>query len=255
MKRSATENRIFTHRKETVSGIKSENISAEESHEAVFGTLSGSTYYSVFRNEIDKKNGENRAKRTAMFRNAAAITLSLSTLFATAFIAVAVIKDSSFKSRFKNTRLGVSGISNSDSIEAEPESAAAPSATYGTGNSDSPSPNGNTNSNYYTESQIRLIASTGMLLSQVSDMSSRIYGIPRGVTVEQNTEDGIIINTNGLYKDDIITHINGIRIFTVDDMFSLLQDAVSQNSVVYFNVYRNGESFSAQCECSENQEI
>ena len=230
MKRPITENRIFLHRSETAGSTQRQNIPAKEEHEAVFGTLSGSTYYSVFRSEIDKKNSASGTEHTAILKRAAAIALSLSALF------------------------GIPGISNSNSTEKDFESASAPSVISSSedGSSENSVPGSGSDTHYYTESQIRLIASTGMLLSQVSDMSSRIYGVPRGVTVEQNSEDGIIIETDGIYKDDIITHINGIRIFTVDDMFSLLQDAIGQGRVVRFDIYRNGETFSAQCECTDS---
>lgn len=254
MKRPITENRIFMHRSETAGSTQRQNIPAKEEHEAVFGTLSGSTYYSVFRSEIDKKNSASGTEHTAILKRAAAIALSISALFVISFIAVSVIKDTSFKNHFENTILGIPGISNSNSTEKDFESASAPSVISPSeaGSSENSVSGSGSDTHYYTESQIRLIASTGMLLSQVSDMSSRIYGVPRGVTVEQNSEDGIIIETDGIYKDDIITHINGIRIFTVDDMFSLLQDAVGQGRVVRFDIYRNGETFSAQCECTDS---
>lgn len=250
LKRSETENRIFVRGKAPSGGARTENMPSEEMREAVFGTPSGSTYYSVFRNEIDKKNGGSGSERAAILRSAAAVTLSLSVLLATAFIAVTVIKDSSVKSRFRNTILGISGMSGSDGGDGEDGSGMEPEAIPRVENSESPALSGSSDTNYYSESQVRLIASTGMLLSQVSDMSSRIYGIPRGVTIEQITADGII-DTDGLNKDDIITHINGIRIFTVDDMFSLMQDAVKKNNSVCFKIYRNGATFSTRCECSD----
>ena len=76
--------------------------------------------------------------------------------------------------------------------------------------------------------------------SPISEDEAEYYGIPQGVLVVQITRGSSASNA-GLRRGDIITHYNGTKVETVDDINNLKGSARAGTEVT-LTVYRDGDS-------------
>ncbi len=80
--------------------------------------------------------------------------------------------------------------------------------------------------------------------SAISQDEAEYYGIPQGVLVVQITRGSSAANA-GLRRGDIITHYNGTKVETVDDINNLKGSARAGTEVT-LTVYRDGDSASGE---------
>lgn len=62
----------------------------------------------------------------------------------------------------------------------------------------------------------------GVYLENISDSMSKLYGIPRGIYVTQVVDDGPADDA-GLKEKSIITHFDGVRILSTDELSELMK--------------------------------
>ncbi len=76
--------------------------------------------------------------------------------------------------------------------------------------------------------------------TEISDDEAKYYGIPKGVLVVQIDRNSSASNA-GLRRGDIITHYNGSKVSTVDDI-NRLKGSARAGTEVTLTVYRDGDN-------------
>lgn len=72
------------------------------------------------------------------------------------------------------------------------------------------------------------------------------YGLPEGLYIVEVSE-GSDAKTKGILPGDVLTHVNGIKVLTTDDVL-VIRDEHQVGDMLTFTIYRNGKTFQVDVE-------
>ena len=86
----------------------------------------------------------------------------------------------------------------------------------------------------------------GITCGTVPEEAMELYGLPEGLYITDVSEESDA-KTKGIRPGDVITHINGIHVYTTQDVLDI-RDQHKIGDFLHFTVYRDGETFEVDVE-------
>ncbi len=86
----------------------------------------------------------------------------------------------------------------------------------------------------------------GITCGSVPQQAMDEYGLPEGLYITEVSE-GSDAKAKGILPGDVLTHINGQKVLTTEDVLSI-RDEHQVGDMLMFTIYRNGETFNVEVE-------
>ena len=103
------------------------------------------------------------------------------------------------------------------------------------------------------DGEVRGRPSVGITIGGIPDNASDYYSIPGGVYVSDVTE-GSDAEAKGIQTGDIITHVNGQPVSTVDEV-GAIKNQFNVGDVMPFTIWREGETFDVDVVLMDTNDI
>lgn len=104
-----------------------------------------------------------------------------------------------------------------------------------------------------TEGEVRGRPSVGITIGGIPDNASDYYSIPGGVYVSDVTE-GSDAEAKGIQIGDIITHVNGQPVSTIDEV-GAIKNQFNVGDSLTFTIWREGETFDVDVVLMDTNDI
>lgn len=104
-----------------------------------------------------------------------------------------------------------------------------------------------------TDGEVRGRPSVGITIGGIPDNASDYYSIPGGVYVSDVTE-GSDAEAKGIQIGDIITHVNGQPVSTVDEV-GVIKNQFNVGDIMTFTIWREGETFDVDVVLMDTNDI
>lgn len=93
----------------------------------------------------------------------------------------------------------------------------------------------------------------GITCGSVPEAAMEEYGLPEGLYITAVSE-GSDAEAKGIIPGDVLTHINGQKVLTTDDVLTI-RDQHEVGDYLTFTIYRNGETFNVEVQIYDLNDI